>query len=104
MTTMNDTPNTGKPKIYRGGSASVALAHLLDNGPTPEAALREVMRVGSAGTVLRNLEELGYVKAKLWLTPEGLEAARELGLVPQLAGVVKLARCCGCQGECGCPL
>lgn len=85
-----------KPPIYRDSTAHRALRHLAENGPTAEVDMRTVMAEGmaaksadaTAGKTLRHLESLGLVKARILLTPAGLEELGRLGWKPELEGVV----------------
>lgn len=86
-----------KPAVQRNSSASSALHHLAENGPTAEADLRTLMAAGrdgktaatNAGSTLRRLEGLGFVKSRVLLTPAGLQELERLGMVPEREGVVR---------------
>src|SRR4051812_32813932 len=83
--------------VFRGSAAAAALRHLADNGPTPDAELRQAVtpdegasknQLNHAGQILRRLESIGLVKTKVWLTPAGVQELRRLGALPERAGVV----------------
>jgi len=69
------------------------LLHLVDNGPTERDPLEEALAGDSSRAAmpmaLKRLAEMGFVKTKLWLTPEGLAECRRLGWKPELVGVAE---------------
>lgn len=73
--------------VNRGGSVARTMRLLADNGPTEAGELLTLVRglLGdsahekTAHAVLYRLRDLGYVKTKVWLTPEGLAALKKMG-------------------------
>lgn len=97
MTTPTPTRRNG---LLPGGTPVKALEFLADNGPTKPDDLRakitaliEAAREPGATSnpfylslpVLKELEAAGYVRTKVWLTPEGLAELHRLGWAPGAA-------------------
>lgn len=68
------------------------LLHLVESGPTerePLDALADGQCRTAMSCALKRLADAGFIKTKVWLTPEGLAECRRLGWKPELVGVAE---------------
>lgn len=84
-------PAPRKTCLNRAKAPYQTLAHLANTGPADEAALRAFVHVITGAEdnprpayhVLRQLEARGFIRTKVWLTPEGLEELRRHDWKPE---------------------
>lgn len=75
--------------MQRDATPARTLIHLAENGPTERRELFSA--VGDCSTTrmaFSRLQDLGLLKVKVWLTPEGLAECKRMGWKPELAGVM----------------
>lgn len=99
MTATTNAPRRrGKPpgSLMANRPPAAALELLAENGPTERAALLNVLSARFPDVTehanqetMRRLHDLGYVRTKVWLTPEGLDALRKLGAAPVFSGAAR---------------
>jgi len=74
--------------FHKDALPAQVLVHLAENGPTERETLNEFMQAHSSDkngyVALGRLRERGFIKTKVWLTPEGLAELHRLGWTPQL--------------------
>lgn len=75
-------------KLQHRGLAARVLVCLAENGPTLNSELRDFLKEGRAdvrhvSVTMVKLKDAGFIKTKVWLTPEGMEELKRLGLNPR---------------------
>lgn len=79
--------------IPRADGAPVkVMQHLAENGPTSREDLDAFVEATGVSRATRymalhRLREAGFIRQKVWLTPEGLAELQRLGLAPKFEGV-----------------
>jgi hypothetical protein len=77
--------------IHSDGLPAQVLKHLAENGPTERGDLNTFMHTiaspNNADNAIARLRDKGFIRVKIWLTPEGLAEIKRHGWEPDLAGV-----------------